>query len=622
MASLPLYQYKPLDLSADSVRLVRLCKGAYDEQIHCELLETYIRDSEGIPYEALSYTWGGTDRQGFIVVDHTSIVQVTGNLYTALVNLRHQHSDRLLWIDAICIDQNNDRERGHQVGQMRKIYENAEEVMVWLGPGGTFEANLAIKFLGEVNEQVLATNQMWSWRSRKESWKSELNYRRTMFLERLPDDTLAKYRYAFDSLLASPWFRRVWIIQEIACSRKASIMCGRKSIPSRTFAIAPEFLALQVDGQVQAVLDVMPGFRRSESWWSHKRTLGMLLQKFRDSEASDFRDKVFALLGMAPDAEAAITPDYEKDPRHLVQQTASFLVFGVVVEKEVYEFPPWSLSSLPDRTEEMVEEALHRLMSGRPLSADVRIPIPVRVNANDLLTDWGGQGLDFQGYIMGLAQGHDERDLMKLASFVLRNAGEAVTAMARTQNLALTGYQPLGLLAVYLAAKYQQWKVVKLLIGYPTAILNSVADNLQRPGLPRAIWMATWNRHLRMIRLIKYGVDIPAKWKHGPLRTEDTLDLFNSLVAFEGAPDIILSEFIDSESMMRGWWHVHAREVKMLDLLASYGAPLDRIWASPSREHWVSNAHKIVEALTENGVEIGPVCTALCKASDLERQGG
>ncbi|KAK4179490.1 heterokaryon incompatibility protein-domain-containing protein, partial [Triangularia setosa] len=612
------YQYQPLDLSAGSIRLVRLCKGSYDEQIHCELLETYTHDSEGIPYEALSYTWGGIDRQGFIVVDRASILQVTDNLYTALVNLRYQHTDRLLWIDAICIDQNNDRERGHQVGQMRKIYQNSEEVVVWLGPGKTAETQLAMKFLGDVNEQVSATDQVWSWRNRKENWRSELNYRRTMFLERLPDATLAKYRQAFEALLASPWFKRVWIIQEIACSKKASILCGRKSVPSRTFAIASEFLNLAVDGHVQAVLDVMPGFRRSESWWSHTRTLGMLLLKFRDSEATDVRDKVFALLGMAPDAEAEITPDYETDTRHIVQQTASFLVFGRVVDMKVYEFPSWSLYNLPERTDEMVEEALHKMMSGRMLSTDVWIHIPVSIDPTDLLDDWNTHGQ----YSMGFAQGNDERDLMKLASFVLRDVGDTLTVLGATNNIAQNGARPLGSLAVYLAAKYQQWKVVKLLIGYPTAIRKSAIDSLQLPGLTRAIWMATWKRHLKTIRLIKYGVDLAAKWEHGELKREDAVDLFHTLFAVEGAPDTILSEFVDSESMQSAWWHVHAREIKILDLLVSHGAPLDRIWTFPSREHWVSNAQNIGKALTDNGVGTGPVCKALCKALALEAEEG
>ncbi|CAP70497.1 uncharacterized protein PODANS_3_5670 [Podospora anserina S mat+] len=617
MASLPPYQYQPLDLDADSIRLVRLCKGLSNEQIHCELLETYVHASKGVPYEALSYTWGTIDREESIIIGRNSTLQVTENLYTALVNLRHPHTDRLLWIDAICIDQNNDKERGHQVGQMRRIYQNAEEVLVWLGPGRTAEAQLAMKFLEDVNEQVSATDQLWSWKLRRENWRSELNWRKRKFLERLPDTALAEYRGALEGLLASPWFRRVWIIQEVACSKKARIMCGRKSIPSRTFAIAPEFLDSAVDDHVQAILDVMPGFRRSESWWSHTRTLGILLRKFRDSQATDIRDKVFALLGMAPDAEAEITPDYETDTRQIVQKTASFLVFGKVVDKKTYEFPLWSLRELPEKTDEMVEEALHRMMSGGGiLSTDVWIHVPVSLDPADLLDGWNTRG-EYGQYSTGFVRWNDQRILMKLARFVFREALDTLALLGPEPNLGQTASRPSVSLAVCLAAQYQQWKVVKLLIGYPTAVRKSDMDSLESPGLTRAIWMAAWKRHLKMIRLIKYGVDLDAKWEHGDLERADAIDLFNALVVVDGASDSALPEFDDSGTNLIGWWHIYVREVKIMELLAARGVPLDQIWAFPNRKNWVSNAPRIVETFIMHGMEIGPVCKALCKASGV-----
>lgn len=58
---------------------------------------------------------------------------VTENLYSGFWNLGKVHVDKVLWIDAICIDQDNQKERGHQLGQMQNIYENAEEVIVWFG---------------------------------------------------------------------------------------------------------------------------------------------------------------------------------------------------------------------------------------------------------------------------------------------------------------------------------------------------------------------------------------------------------------------------------------------------------------------------------------------------------
>lgn len=62
-----------------------------------------------------------------------STMMVTTNLHTALHYLRYERQDKILWIDAICIDQSNKREVGDQIGQMRHIYGNAERVLIWLG---------------------------------------------------------------------------------------------------------------------------------------------------------------------------------------------------------------------------------------------------------------------------------------------------------------------------------------------------------------------------------------------------------------------------------------------------------------------------------------------------------
>ena len=83
-------------------------------------------------YEALSYVWGGTTDMVPLRV-HQDTIYITKNLALALRHLRRMASPRVLWIDALCINQIDIVERNHQVAQMRYIYENAVEVLVWLG---------------------------------------------------------------------------------------------------------------------------------------------------------------------------------------------------------------------------------------------------------------------------------------------------------------------------------------------------------------------------------------------------------------------------------------------------------------------------------------------------------
>jgi hypothetical protein len=137
----------------------------------------------------------------------------------------------------------------------------------------------------------------------------------TTFWLLVPQDPGIEPREGLDLLLRRPWFRRVWILQEIANAKKASVWCGTKSVRARTFALAPSLIGIKPERHCQAVLDIMPGRLQEESWWSESRDLYNLLLKFRESRASDPRDKVYALLGISSDARNtdSLRPDYTKD---------------------------------------------------------------------------------------------------------------------------------------------------------------------------------------------------------------------------------------------------------------------------------------------------------------------
>lgn len=81
-------------------------------------------------------------------------VSVRENLLHAFRHLR-THDPRVLWVDTLCIDQSNVRERNHQVGQMASIYSKAQVVLVWLGEGG-IDSDRAMNLLQESYEFLLS----------------------------------------------------------------------------------------------------------------------------------------------------------------------------------------------------------------------------------------------------------------------------------------------------------------------------------------------------------------------------------------------------------------------------------------------------------------------------------
>ncbi|KAK8084017.1 hypothetical protein PG996_002798 [Apiospora saccharicola] len=104
----------------DAIRLLRLCKDDFGTSIRCEIFEAFIDDNQRLPYEALSYVWGlGGSKPWLAVTINGHDVTVTDNLFGALYNLRQSDHDRILWVDALCINQGDNKEKGHQLTNRR-----------------------------------------------------------------------------------------------------------------------------------------------------------------------------------------------------------------------------------------------------------------------------------------------------------------------------------------------------------------------------------------------------------------------------------------------------------------------------------------------------------------------
>ncbi|RYP14370.1 hypothetical protein DL765_006415 [Monosporascus sp. GIB2] len=224
------YQYNPLSTEELEIRLLSLQPGEFSDPIRITLRHTVIpagtRRSRRIPlandseaksqkypaypsYETLSYAWGSTDNPKPIIVDgaanDANTIFVTQNLDVALRHLRLTGESRTLWIDAICIDQNNVAERGHQVSKMTNIYARASQVLIWLGPeeDDSDHAMRLLDYLGrrfvlDVAEPKLRPSNVG---------RSELELA----------DLGAPLRYserdirAIGLLFSRPWFKRLWI---------------------------------------------------------------------------------------------------------------------------------------------------------------------------------------------------------------------------------------------------------------------------------------------------------------------------------------------------------------------------------------------------------------------------
>jgi hypothetical protein len=298
------YEYRKLAHS-DSIRLLKLHPASDPSSpICCSLRHT--RLSQHRKYEAISYTWGDDTALCpiYLCDGNRGQLQVRSNCYNVLRHVRLADRPRMLWIDAICIDQANSQERGHQVKSMDRIYEQASAVVAYLGeetPG----SRLLFKELAKADETRSKTGK----------------YNRPP-----PSDILVE---ELNNLIRRPWFRRVWVLQEVSNGAIIYFMCGSAwtsmgalqeclygySSNLVTESCCPLPLTVRFNHDPQSE-------RASVHLWEY-------LVSSRECLATDPRDNIFALRSLIPPEYRAAMDnliDYERSVEQTFIETALFLI--------------------------------------------------------------------------------------------------------------------------------------------------------------------------------------------------------------------------------------------------------------------------------------------------------
>ncbi|TVY92029.1 Heterokaryon incompatibility protein 6,OR allele [Lachnellula willkommii] len=286
-------------LSPNTCRFVSLLPGGADDPVELWLLDEQL---ESVPtgYEALSYYWGNPAHTAKIAVDNAGELGVTDNLHAALRLLSFPDQVRALWIDALCIDQSNPKERSAQVRRMGDIYRTAVCVLVWLGEDQIVKnSEVCVRQFGWPEQIGSMADRIDDLVLRVENTGGE------------PAQTHAQTlapRGPLEMYLAN----RVCIIQEVALAREITIHCGQFSWSWTSFHRVCESVR-KVSGPFSAFMafDNWPEkMQRIRSLGSTTETLDLhqFLREFRSSQATDSRDKVYGLLGLT---DVSMPVDYE-----------------------------------------------------------------------------------------------------------------------------------------------------------------------------------------------------------------------------------------------------------------------------------------------------------------------
>ena len=297
------YAYTDLT-NPDDIRLIELHPGKDNEEIHCSILRRGLETSPS--YEALSYTWGSNRLEKTIYCSDSSNTYepllVTSNCYAALRRLRWSHISRLLWIDAICINQ-IDRERNVQVALMPRIYQRASQVVIHLG------------------EDADASQLVMEIARTKEWWGQEEPRLK-------PDETSTLQpweRAIVRAFISRPWFSRVWILQEVFMAREAVVLCGDQEVSWKRFVGVFHLAGWEIIGSSNMVS--IHYVMNMDPWVKRKLPLLAVLQRARFYQSSDPRDKIFAVAGMSQSSlEACLVPNYGKTTAEVYTEVAKFLL--------------------------------------------------------------------------------------------------------------------------------------------------------------------------------------------------------------------------------------------------------------------------------------------------------
>jgi hypothetical protein len=301
--------YSSQPLTDCSIRLLFIQPSPdRQRQIECTLRPF---DFDAIPpYEALSYVWGAHDPSTDEVIScNGHAVSVRQNLGHALRQLRRVDTERIVWIDALSINQRNKDEKSHQVPLMGKIYSQATRTVVWLGHGDAEMISETVRCIGSVGN---ACSQIKPMPDKPDDYE-ELALR----VETLSPTVVKGLKALYDNA----YFTRVWCIQEIRLAHDVTMLWGEQEVSwvdvGRT-ATWSSYVSNKTSIWPHAIKAVFIFFPATSRF-----NLLLSLNGYRIWEATDPRDKVYGLLNLVtskPEVEA-MQIDYRKSVAQVYADT-------------------------------------------------------------------------------------------------------------------------------------------------------------------------------------------------------------------------------------------------------------------------------------------------------------
>lgn len=307
--------YPPLAQKYD-IRLLKLSTSPSGDHIHGELEVVDLVYSRS--FEALSYTWAGetgdnSKPKHIFIGAYWDIIPITENCDSALrLLLSKGHLD--VWVDSICINQQNPYERSHQVSIMREVFSKASQVLIYLGPDAN-DSDEAMEALSSISQLKPQDPRV-----------------------KLSDTQAVGLQYLF----GRRYFFRIWVIQEVAMARRVTLYCGEKGVSWESFG------ALRIPSRYTRDVPWLVKYGQGVAiTMAQPDQLLQLLDATSNCAASDPRDNIFAVLGLLRDGVfEGLVPDYLLSTEQVYIGIASYLILRHN-QTDILSYPKRRPSLLP-----------------------------------------------------------------------------------------------------------------------------------------------------------------------------------------------------------------------------------------------------------------------------------
>lgn len=342
--------------SGDWIRILVIEPGKNQDRIVCRLKICSIHQPF-LGYEALSYVWGSSKERTDTICNGKT-VKITRNLGEALQRVRLADRPRFIWADAICINQEDIEERGHQVRLMGLIYRKAKCVLIW---GGQAEAHHAAEAFSLIR-QIANTENF----HKEDLDSSTTDYYGCSFMSpgnrgKEVSSTSSPSWQSLQTFFKISWLRRLWVLQEVVLSSAAVMMWGDAEIPWELVGVASK--NIQNDHQLWNAIDERAGVGNAYLMHSLRNptqdaySFRVLLQRSRRFEATEAKDRIFAVLGLPtletspeqgllflePDYTLSVFQLYVKVARRMIEQERNLGLLSAVQHRPSIEkrLPTW-----------------------------------------------------------------------------------------------------------------------------------------------------------------------------------------------------------------------------------------------------------------------------------------